>query len=378
MNLWWMVVACNGGDGETGPGPKPSDGTGAGCGEVDPPAQRTEGSGPRPARAVTGRIAYHVDFDAAAEADGKVDCDYTRSYVGTEAVDQPWLCPSCTLTFAADTEIDDVGCYADVGTAAQRHPEWIGFDDGFWRAQVPNADLAEFCTGVASCSVLEVDPGGADVAYTATGQTSVDGLHGYSISGVGTFTFTDGDGEEVTPLDGYRTEPYACGWPLRSPGGPSPWTAAVGDVFPNFRQRDACGDDFDFWDLRGSYVILVVDEAGHLTPGDYDAFHRVLASLNADCIPTELVVVVADAFASLTTTPDRAAVDAFAQAHELTGPVLADAGVVNGLFADVGSFDALFPGGGLVGPDGVLLEVLTSDENAAAFERAVRRDLDGR
>lgn len=371
MNAWWMVLACSGEPKDPTPSPT-ADPDDASCPALDAPATRDAGAGPRTARTVTGEVAYHLDFDAAAEADGLVDCDYTRTYTGVEVVDQPWLCPTCEVLFHTDTEVDDQACYAVIGTAAQRHDEWIGFADGFWRASVANTDLGEYCATGGVCSTDRADGDGADFTYRSDPRLALDGVHGYTFEAVGTFAFGDDAAVEVDPLDGYRTEPYACGWPQRSPGGPSPWSAAVGEVFPNFRQLDACGEPFDLWDLRGSYVLLVVDEVGHLGEGDYDAFRRILGSLNDDCIPTELVVVAADSFVDLTTSADPEDVADFAQVHGLTGPVLADAGVANGLFGDVGSFDAVFPGGGLIGPDGTLLEVKTFDENPAAFERAIR------
>lgn len=374
MNVWWMVLACSSEQKDATEPPPTSDPT---CPAPDAPAERDPGSGPRPARTVTGEVAYHLDFDAAAEADGKVDCDYTRTYTGVEVVDQPWLCPACEVIFRADTEVDDLACYAEIGTAAQRHDEWIGFADGFWRTQVSNTDLSEYCATGGACSSDRVDGDGASFGFDSVPLVALDGVHGYSFEAVGAFAFGDA-AVEVTPLDGYRAEPYACGWPQRSPGGPSPWSAAVGEVFPNFRQLDACGEPFDVWDLRGSYVVLVVDEVGHLGEGDYDAFQRILGSLNDDCIATELVVVAADSFVDLTTSADPEDVADFALVHGLTGPVLADAGVVNGLFGDVGGFDSLFPGGGLLAPDGTLLEVKTFDENPAAFERAIRDHHAGR
>ncbi len=377
MSIWLAVVGC-GGDEPSGDSLPPVDTEDPApqCPPVEPPAERVEGTGPRPGRRVEGAMTFQLDFDAAAEAAGYVDCGYTRTLAGDEYMDQPWLCASCLASFETDTVVDDFDCYAQIGTAAERHVEWIGFsDDDLWRAvEYPNTELAGYCVG--GCTTYSYDGAVAYLEWSSTGNPTPDFLHTYSLDVTGDFTVTEDAAPEVTPLDGYRTEPYECGWPLGSPGGPSPWFGEVGGLFPNVRLPDQCGEPFDLWDLRGHYVILVSDTTFNEIRDGYDPFRRILENLRLDCVPVELVVILGDQYTN--GEPSTAVVKDFARFHDLTGPVLGERGVTYSLFADVGGFESLFPGGGVIDPDGTLLQVFTQYDRVNDFEAAIRRDFGAR
>lgn len=292
---------------------------------------RFVGEEPRLARTVSGVLTTTLDFDADAEATGMVDCSYTREYPLLEEIrDQGWLCPECAWYTGGSTEVVEgyESCLAQISAAEAVRGEHLGVrDDGatLWlmRSGIENLPLADVDAPLDRGAVESGEP--FAVQFTDTGALDTGGNVTLAVAG----TLTLGMSDTLLPDPRVpRTEPYACGWPTLNPGGEVPtWVATDGEVFPNARLRDPCGEDVDLWDFRGRYVVLdaaspdcgpcqVMAEAA-------EAFKAELADL---CIEVETITVLNAGLRSVNLAPDDDTLQSWVERFDVRGPVLADKG----------------------------------------------------
>jgi len=332
-------------------GPVPGDDTAppddAPCEHVDPVAgPKDMGSGPRAARTLDGTITLAVDFDASAEALGYHDCAYTRDYNHfVERTDLGWLCPDCTLltegTAAIVSGYED--CYAQVSDVDAERVEQVGLVEGddvrLWRTGTQNVRLAELGPLVDGA-----------VAFSDVGE--IEDVGGYAVTGSGDFVEGEVDGTVDDP-DGARSEPYTCGWPLFSPGGPTEsYEAAVGAVLPNARLEDTCAERVDLWDFRGRYVVI---DASSPNCGPCQEMARRAEAFKAEmadlCVDVEMITLLNAGLSEVNLPASPPTLDAWNLHFGLSSPVLADAGYGYGVLAP-----ALNPDGGMGLPSIAVLD----------------------
>lgn len=324
------------------------------CPEAPGPGPKDTGDGPRTARAMTGTIAWHVDFDADAEAAGYVDCDYHRDYnTLVERTDLGYLCPACTLLVQGLAEMPDAdtACYAQISDSDGTRVEQLGLGTGSDGAE------ALWRSGSTNITLAEAGPWGDGAAAFGDTGTLDDGAV-FTLTAQAALTVADTD-QTVDDPEGARTEPYACGWPLYSPGGPNPThTAALGQLLPNARLLDACGERVDLWDFRGRYVII---DASSPDCGPCQEMARRAEDFRAhmaeQCVDVELITLLNAGLSDVNLAAQPLAVEEWIQAFNLTSPVLADEGYGYAVLAP-----AIRPEGGMslpsvavLDPDGVVL-----------------------
>ncbi|MSP54158.1 MAG: redoxin domain-containing protein [Myxococcales bacterium] len=322
--------------------------TGEDCASSEPePGTKDTGDGPRAARSITGSITWTIDFDLPAEEAGYVDCSYQRDYADlVERTDLGYLCPSCTLLAqgSATMTLGHDDCYSQIDDGAATRVEQLGLaesDDGtsFWRSGSENLTLGE--VGVLEDGAV----GWADTLTLDDGRSV--GLTAFGMLIVGELASTVDDPE------GARTEPYACDWPQFSPGGPvASYEATLGEVFPNARLRDVCGERMDLWDLRGRYVVV---DASSPNCGPCQIMASMAeefkATMAAQCVEVELVTLLNAGLAEVNKAPDDLSLREWVQTFQLDSPVLADEGFAYAVLAP-----ALNPDGGISLPSIAVLD----------------------
>ncbi len=324
-----------------------------------PPATRNPGSGPRSAQRLTGEIRWTLDFDAAAEATGMRDCDYARSYDDvTETTLQGWLCPDCEV-LAVGTSVMTRGwadCYAQISDAAAERVESLGLGevDGvphFRRSGSANVVLGDMG------AVTERDDGAFDVTWTDTSDLDAGGT--MTLLAEGTLTLDTHPTATVPDPEGVITEPYACGWPQNSPGGPNAaWAVTDGEVFPNLRLEDQCGESFDTWDLRGYYTIVDASapDCGpcQLMASTAEDFR---AEMEAACLPVQMVTLLVAGLGNINNPAPLDVRQAWVEEFGLTSPVLGDLGAGYALLPRYLGRDSgmSFPSVAVLAPDGTVL-----------------------
>lgn len=294
---------------------------------ADVPPEKYAGEDPRPARWLDGRVTWTLDFDAEAEATGYRDCTYTRVYpTFVEVTDEGWLCPTCTLQVqgtAVMTEgYDDCYLQIDDGEAERTEQLGLGLVDGalhLFRAGSDNVTLGD-------AGAVVGDEAAFEAAWESEGTLETGG--GLLLSASGAFTAGVSEEETVDDPARPRAEPYACGWPLMSPGGPvTDWTIHDGGVLPNGRFEDACGEGVDLWDFRGRYVVI---DASSPDCGPCQAMAALgeafKAQMAEECLPVELLTLLNAGLRAVNLPAEPAVVDAWVETFGLTSPVLADRG----------------------------------------------------
>lgn len=368
MNLL-LLLACHVGEPATdqGSGDAGDDSDVVTCDPfVDEPVDKDPGTGDRPARLLAGTVVTTLDFDADAEATGLHDCTYTRSYAALpEITDQGWLCPDCDWATKGDATIIDGydDCYVQISDSDATRVEHLGFltdaaGTHLYRSSLENLPLTDTGALVDPAALATGTP--FDIAYADDGTVDAGGtLH---LSAAGTFTATVSDSLVVADPAGARTEPYACGWPLQSPGGPVlSWDAVAGETFPNVRLRDQCGEDVDLWDFRGRYVVLdsASPDCGPCN-AMADTAEAFKAAMAAECIEVETITLLNLSLRAVNKPADDALLDDWVSYHHLASPVLADEGFgydVLGPFVQTvtGADGMALPSAVLLAPDGRLV-----------------------
>lgn len=322
-----------------------------------PPDARDTGDGPLLGDTLDGSVVWTLDFDAAAEAAGYVDCTYARSYVAqAQIVDRGYLCPDCDLLTLGDGEMTSgyEDCYLQISDADAVRAEHLGLGDvdgapHFFRSGLENLSLGDMGAIVGTADAF-------DVAWEDEGE--VDGGGTMLLTAAGSFTRNADVVQDLADPEAARAEPYACGWPQNNPGGPNAsWDVAVGAPFPNVRLDDQCGEPVDLWDFLGFY--LVVDASSpdcgpcQAMAADAEAFKARMAE---QCVPVELITVLNASLGDVLAPADLDMRNEWADTFGLSSPVLADQGfgyaVMAAALQDEGiSLPTVF----VVDPDGVAI-----------------------
>jgi len=316
------------------------------------------------ARVLSSDVTWTLAFDAEAEANGFADCSYRRLFEGAEVLDLPWNCADCTMIVQGDATMQPhtgeglggVDCAALItgNTEATRTEQWgLTVTEGSaglhraTRAQYPMGSLTTV-EGLAEGAVVPV---GWESEYTMTDGGSM------LLSAAGTLSWQTSEETWLEDPFGPRAGPYACGWECNDPGGlTNGYRPTVGDVLPNGRFRDSCGEMVELWDFHGSWLIL--DSSQH----DCGPCQRMaeesgafLADMVAAGIPVRMVTLMGNGLAAPHETPDEALVAEWIDAFDLVDPVLADRGYAHSLFPEfidgVTGEDYGFPAWILVNPE---------------------------
>ena len=319
-----------------------SGGDTADTGDVDlPPAECPEDNGyvgfePHAARTLNGEARWTLDFDAAAEALGYTDCSYHRSYGEmVERQGHTWQCPDCEWFTIGDAEIDEgyADCYAQISTSEQLRTEHLGVGavDGephFWRTGAQNIGLADM--GATTGAGTAEDP----LLVGWSDEATLDAGGGFVLTATGGFTVGERSDTPIEDEDVPRETPYAGGWPLCNPGGPSPtYTLAAGVTLPNARLVDQYGDAVDLWDFWGSYVVL---DSSSPNCGPCQSLAKEEAawtqSMAREGIDVEWITLLNESLSTVNLPADAEMLDTWVSAMGTTGPVLADEGYAYTLF----------------------------------------------
>lgn len=326
---------------------------------------------PHAAVVLSGTGAWSLAFDEDAEAVGFSDCDYARTYGElVEMEGHAWQCPGCELLTGGAAEVVSgyANCFAQISSAEAIRVEHLGLGevDGelhLFRTGSENTPLADM--GPLTGSGTEADPyvgGWTDEATLTEGGTMVL---------TGTVELVRGESETVWVEDvaAPREEPYACGWPQCSPGGPSPTlTLSTGGVLPDERFTDTCGDEVALWDFWGRYLVI---DASSPDCGPCiamaDAEQAWVDEMAARGITVEWITLLNATLSHINQSPDAATLAQWDAAFDGEGPVLADEGYGYALFpAYVGGDGGMsFPTVVVVNPD---MQVLGWDSGYSSAE----------
>jgi hypothetical protein len=371
----------SGADSDTDSGADTDVDTGPSCvEEPGPPASKNLGDAPHSASTLSGTITWTLAFDSAAHDAGYADCTYTRSYAEhIEVGDQGYLCPDCSLITSGTAVMTDgyADCFSQISTADADRTEPLGLGD-------IDGALHFFRSGSENVTLGDMGPvtDGAVLGVTWSDTSDLDAGGTMSLTAAGELTLGVRDDIAVIDVNGARTEPYTCGWPMNNPGGPnSGWTLADGDVFPNLRLDDQCGEPMDLWDFRGYY--LVIDSSSpncgpcqQMAEGA-EAFKARMAD---SCAPVELITLLNASLSAVNEPADLETRLEWAGTFGLTSPVLGDRGAGYALMPDYFGIDAgmSYPGVVVVDPDGRVIFGKTGYGDWSDIEGAILADWDTR
>lgn len=297
-----------------------------------------------------GRFTWTIDFDDAARASGHEPCSYTRVYSGEEDVSVPWLCPDCDITWRATVAMtpDDQACYAQISEVPPEPVEWLGLGDEQWWRGNEN-------TLLAAVGPFEQDDDALTVSYDlewkplqADGSSTAD-AGSYQLSMTGDATLGTGRGD---PWHGYRPpETYTCGWPDRDPPAfDGPWVLERGRLLPDGAFLDRCDEALRLHDLVGSWIVvdIAAKDCGPCQTMALDA----PAFLETVDEPLIVVTLLTKSLVAQLEPTDRSDIDAWADAFDVSMPVVRDRGW--GYWIGLASFGsaAAWPTTIVVGPDG--------------------------
>lgn len=349
--------------------------------EPEPPETRDTGDGPLSGDRLAGEITWTLAFDDDAEAQGYVDCTYTRLYAAQdEIVDLPWLCPDCALLTTGSAEMtsgyDD--CYVQIDDADAVRTELLGVGDvdgatHFFRSGRENLSLGDMGEIVGTADAFDV--AWEDEATLDAGGTMV-------LSAAGSFTRTADAVSGLADPTAARAEAYACGWPQNNPGGDdASWDLAIGSPVPNLRLDDQCGEAVDTWDFLGYYLVI---DASSPDCGPCQSMasgaEAWKAEMEARCVPVELITLLNADLSDVLTPADLETRQAWAEFYGLTSPVLGDRGFAYASMAPISdnpdgiSMPTVF----VVDPEGVLLTVQTGFGDWSTFTDTILADWETR
>ncbi|MEC8422802.1 MAG: redoxin domain-containing protein, partial [Myxococcota bacterium] len=275
---------------------------------------------------LSSTITWALDFDAAAEAIGMVDCSYTRTYAGLQRFGWSHLCPECDFIVRGDaTMVAGLECYEQIAAEARSvRTELWAIEDGT-KLHRSGRDQFPMPTVLAELEGASGDGAPVPVSWASEGNALSDG-GSFSLAAEGTVGWSlDPEALQMDPM-GPRAAPYACGWECEDPGdlsGVAPITE--GEVIPNGRFRDQCGEPVDLWDFHGSYLVI---EASQNDCGPCrsmaDAHAAFVQEMRAAGIPVRVITLMGNGLSASWETPDAETVADWVQTYGLTEPVLAD------------------------------------------------------
>jgi hypothetical protein len=324
-----------------------------------------------PALTVVADITWSLDFDADAEAEGYVDCAYTRAYEGVQFLDQPYLCAGCTIQLAGTATMTEgfASCYEPIFGGVEARPEFWGFgwpdvDGGaapFFRSAAENMYTTSPLATVDSVSLDTSFELGWDSEYTlADLGIEAEGVMG--LAAAGTAVVSEDPGTQLTDPYVPRAEPYACGWPTDNPGSlDTDWVLALDATLPTAALEDECGELVNLWDLYGRYLVIdsTQPDCGYclLMAEDAPGFLDEMDGLG---IPTEFVSLLGEGLNNVIGEPTQAAFDSYLSSYGHGGPLLKDRGYGYAMFKpywDDQGEDLGYPTWAIVRPDMTLLHV---------------------
>lgn len=296
------------------------------CGEVPaPPAPSI------PAIRLEGAVTWTLDFSEEGEANGLIDCTYSRTFSGVQRLDLPYACPDCAVIVegpATLTEGED--CFAQISGDAGTRTEMWGFsaDGRFFRTSLEQGPMGELTT-------FEVPAEGAwgDLGWSSTSDLSAGGT--MDLAAVGQIRFQTDPSTLLIDPNTPRTTPYAAGWEQNNPGNLTlDYTPQIGDIFPNARFEDQCHDWVDLWDFYGSYLVIDSSQPDcgpcqNMAAGE-PAF---VEAMRAEGIPIRVITLMGAGLAESTSTPAASTMDAWIERFGVHEPMLYDRGFGYAVFA---------------------------------------------
>jgi len=265
---------------------------------------------------LNGVITWNVDFDATAEAAGRTDCSYSRTYVGDEDRSTPWLCGTCDLLFHADITLDHgtPECYDQVSASDAPAQEWIGYADGQWYRSSSSALTAR---GPAT-----YDGSTLAVTQIIDSETEFGDALTFDIEGELTVGEAAGD-----PLHGWGApDAYECGWPKADPAAyTGDYVLAEGSTVPDALLADVCEQPVRLHDFAGSYFVVDISamDCGpcQSAAGEEEAFVSDMESQGFD---VHVVTMLAPSLSDTAGTPTTRQLQQWIDTFGVTSPVLAD------------------------------------------------------
>ena len=279
---------------------------------------------------VQGEVTWALDFNEDAELQGYWDCEYSRTYVGTQFLEMPYLCPDCNVQVEGTAVMDDnLDCYAQISSDPQaERTEYWGFGpDSFHRASLPQAPLGQIAE-------LEGVEEGVPIALSWESEYTIGEGASFALRAAGGMSYSID--ESVRISSGWQASPseYACGWPKNDPGDlVLDYQLAEGAVFPNVQLEDQCGELLSLWDLYGRWLVLDSSQPDcapcrTMAEGAED----FVAEMAAEGVDVMVVSLIGAGLSEPYATPDAQTFTGWVGDYGLQDPVLYDRGFAYALF----------------------------------------------
>jgi hypothetical protein len=306
--------------------------TDSGGGDALPPLQAACETGESgelaslPSIRLSSSITWSLDFGADAEALGAFDCSYTRTYEGVQRFGWEHLCPGCDFIARGDaTMVEGFDCYSQISSSpTEIRTELWAIEDGT-KLHRSGRDQFPLPTVLAELDTASGDGGEVPVAWSSEANALTDGGT-FDLAATGTLAWALDEALLQDDPWGPREDAYACGWECEDPGdlvGISPMD--VGEVIPNGRFRDQCGERVDLWDFHGSYLVI---DASQSDCGPCrsmaDTHDEFVQDMRAEGVPVRVITLMGNGLSATWETPSDETVQAWVTAYDLTEPVLAD------------------------------------------------------
>lgn len=302
---------------------------------------------------MSAEVTWSLDFDAEGEANGFVDCSYSRTYEAAEILDQDYLCPSCDVIFRGEATVTEgADCVAQISSGGTVREEQWGFTwaGTLYRTGTNNAPIGEL-------TEFTVPAEGEAGAITWSSENSLTAGGTMLLEAAGTLTWWQDP--ELLLRDPWapRTAPYAAGWPQDNPGTLTlDYDLQPGGVLPNVRLEDQCGDVVELWDFYGRYLVI---DASQYDCGPCQAMarteHDFLQAIRAEGYAVNVLTFMGNGLSDSLSEPQPGIIDQWVEAYGITEPVLADRGYTYAMLApylyDTTGEDYGYPAWLVVAPD---------------------------
>ncbi len=313
------------------------------CVPVDPGVSLATFDGTMQWTVTYGRVAHEAGFE---------NCSYERYYTAEEDRTVPWLCHDCDVIYRATVgmSVEDEACYRTAFATSPEPVEWLGLGpdadgDPLWYRASENQRLSPRASASVEGDVVTVSyqEGWAPL------DPSVAPEGKYFLEIEGELSLGEGEGDPWHGLLPPAT--YTCGWPDRSPPAyDGPWILEEGSLLPDGAFLDRCDEALRLHDLVGSWLVVNVSA---MDCGDCQAMALETGAFLAEAgPPVSVVTLLTKSLASPFIATRRSDIDAWADAFDLSSPVLRDRGW--GFWLGYERFEERFnyPLTIVVGPDG--------------------------
>ena len=333
-------------------------------------------------------VTWSLDFDADAEAAGFVDCTYTRTFDGLQRVDIPHVCPECDFITEGDAVMTEgfSDCYEPIfGGTETRTETW-----GMTGLDVHRRSGSQTVLPDDPLTTLERASGDAsEVPLSWDSEYTVNDDDGnpagvMALSASGSVSWYTDSGTQLEEPFGPRVAPYGCGWECNDPGDlGGEYPLAPGEVLPNFRLDDQCGEAVDIHDFYGSYIVLdsAQSDCGPCLAmaEEAEAFKN---DMTAAGIPVRLIPLLGNGLGDVTGTPSDAVFDAWIDRFNPHDPVLADRGwgyaALSRYLPEHAGTDIAWPAWVVIGPDMTVIEGAVGFSSWSTIESIIRADWQAR